>query len=300
MRINNVEIADTFAEVFPVCLSRLLISGRTRDWALRAAQNAVGFATSFITCSAQGGIEGPEPAEVPDKRPGVAIQIGVMNKKLLTEQLLLRIGGCVMTCPTTSVFDFMPKEERKGFVHVGKKIGFFGDGYQRLVKKYEKELVSIPRMEGDFLVEKSFGYTEGVADDFFIMADSQHSALKAAEVVISSINKIEGVVAPFPGGICASGSKVGSLNYDFLRASTNHRYCPTIASKIEGSKLPKNVKSVYEIVIMGLNVDRVKYALKVGIESATEIQGVIKIDAWNEGGKFGKYKFYLHEILGKE
>ncbi len=57
MEINGTGILDTFAEAFPVWLSRVIITAATREWAYKAAVEATGFATSKIGCSCEAGIE---------------------------------------------------------------------------------------------------------------------------------------------------------------------------------------------------------------------------------------------------
>jgi len=101
---------------------------------------------------------------------------------------------------------------------------------------------------------------------------------------------------PFPGGICRSGSKTGSLKYK-LKASTNHPFCPGLKTLVQNSQLPQNVNCVYEIVINGLTAEVVKKAMSEGIKSAAGVSGVVRISAGNYGGKLGPYKAFLKEVL---
>jgi formylmethanofuran--tetrahydromethanopterin N-formyltransferase len=128
------------------------------------------------------------------------------------------------------------------------------------------------------------------------MASDQVSGLEAAEKAVSAMLKLEGVVLTFPGGICRSGSKVGSMKYK-LRASTNHLFCPTLRGRVPESKVPEGVSSVYELVFNGLSVDIVKKATAVGIRAASEVPGVRKISAVNFGGKLGPYQIGLRDAL---
>ncbi len=105
------------------------------------------------------------------------------------------------------------------------------------------------------------------------------------------------VIMPFPGGVCRSGSKAGSLKYK-LKASTNHPFCPTLKTVVADSQLPEEVNSVYEIVINGLTVEAVKKAMGEGIKAAINVPGVLQISAGNYGGKLGPYKAFLKEVLG--
>ena len=109
-------------------------------------------------------------------------------------------------------------------------------------------------------------------------------------------SNVRGVILPFPGGVCRAGSKAGSLKYK-LKASTNHPYCPVIRKLVPESKVPENVKSIYEIVINGLNLEVVKQAMAEGIKAAVKVPGVVKISAGNYGGRLGKYRIYLRELF---
>jgi formylmethanofuran--tetrahydromethanopterin N-formyltransferase len=150
-------------------------------------------------------------------------------------------------------------------------------------------------MEGEFLVEHTFGVQPAIGGgNFLILGSDQAVALEAAEAAVEVMQGVPGVIMPFPGGIVRGGSKVGS-KYKFLRASTNDAYCPTLKGVVN-SCLPDEVHSVYEIVIDGLDVAAIEQATRVGIRAAC-IPGIRKISAGNYGGNLGKFKFRLHEIL---
>ena len=153
-------------------------------------------------------------------------------------------------------------------------------------------------MEGEFLVEEKVGTKKAVAGgNFLIMGDSQDATLKAAEDAVEAIHKVPGVITPFPGGVCRSGSKVGST-YKFLKASTNTPFCPSIKNTLKLSKVPEGSNSVLEIVINGLNEIDVKRAMGVGVDAATKVKGVKWITAVNFDGKLGKFKLGLKDSLG--
>jgi formylmethanofuran--tetrahydromethanopterin N-formyltransferase len=297
MELNGVEIEDTFAEAFPIKIGRVLITAIDTYWAEIAATEATGFGTSVIMCPAEAGIEKFVcGSETPDGREGVYIQICHMTEKGLENQLLARIGQCVLTAPTTAVFDGLPDSENK--FDIGNKLRYFGDGFESKVEKYGKEMFAIPMMEGDFLVEANIGYTDGVAGgNFFIFAKTQPSGLMAAKAAVDAIQKVEGSITPFPGGVVASGSKVGANKYKFLKATTNERYAPSIKEKIENTAVPSNVNAIYEIVINGLSLEALAEATRVGIQAATTVDGVVKISAGNYGGKLGKYQINLVDLF---
>lgn len=295
---NICTIMDTFAEMFPMWAGRVLVTADTEKWASTAATTATGLATSVIMSPAEAGIEGVVSADkTPDKRIGVLIQIYNRSRFELNVQMILRIGQCVMTCPTTSAFDAMPNAKRR--LKVGRSIRLFGDGFQRKGLVGDRKVWKIPVMEGDFIVEDRFGIAETVAGgNFLIFAKDKASGLTAAEEAVRAIKtKATEVILPFPGGICRSGSKAGSLKYK-LKASTNHPFCPRLRPLVPDSQVPEDVNCIYEIVINGLTVEAVKKAMGEGLKAASGVPGVIKISAGNYGGKLGPYKALLKEVLG--
>jgi formylmethanofuran--tetrahydromethanopterin N-formyltransferase len=295
---NICTIVDTYAEMFPMWAGRVLVTADSEKWALTAATVATGLATSVIMSPAEAGIDSTVPSEqTPDNRAGVLIQIYNRNRFELKSQMILRIGQCIMTCPTASAFNAMLNAKRK--LKVGRSLRLFGDGFQRKALVSGRKVWKIPTMEGDFVVEDCFGATEAVAGgNFLIMAKDKPSGLKAAEEAVRAIKANSGeVILPFPGGICSSGSKAGSLKYK-LRASTNHPFCPRLKALVPDTQVPEGVNCVYEIVINGLSVEAVNRAIGEGVEVAASVSGVERISAGNYGGKLGPYRAYLTKILG--
>jgi formylmethanofuran--tetrahydromethanopterin N-formyltransferase len=297
MIINGVEIEDNFAEAFGIKVSRILITAATKKLALVAATEATGYGTSVIGCPAEAGIDGyVPPQETPDGRPGYIIMICNMKKDKLDHELLERVGMCILTAATTAVFDWMDEPDEK--LKTGQKLKFFGDGYEQTLDIEGRKVHSIPLMSGNFLVEAELGIRAGVAGgNFFILAQNQPAGLLAADAAVDAIEAVPGAITPFPGGIVASGSKVGSTKYKFLGASTNEKMCVTLKDEVEGCQIPENVNGVYEIVIDGVDEEAVKAAMKAGIEAAVKISGVIQISAGNFGGNLGKYQIKLHELF---
>ncbi|HOV68154.1 MAG TPA: formylmethanofuran--tetrahydromethanopterin N-formyltransferase, partial [Methanoregulaceae archaeon] len=170
MEYNGVPIDDTYAEAFPAWISRVIITAATKDFARAAAVEATGFATSTIGCPCEAGIEEYLPGErTPDGRPGYAILICNPSKKRLKEQLIERIGECILTAPTTAAFNGMPDAEEK----IPVKLHFFGDKYEHEVRVGDRACWAIPIMEGDFVVEEEYGAVKGVAGgNFFVMGEN--------------------------------------------------------------------------------------------------------------------------------
>jgi formylmethanofuran--tetrahydromethanopterin N-formyltransferase len=294
---EGMEIEDTYAEMFSMWVGRILITAENEKWALTAAQVTTGFASSIIMSPVEAGIEGTVPPDKsPDGRVGTLIQMYHRTRPDLKQQMILRISQCIMTCPTTSAFDALPEAKRR--LKIGRSIRFFGDGYQRKDTLWDRNVWRIPVMEGQFIVEDKFGAQNAVAGgNFLILAENQKAGLQAAEEAVNAINqKAEKVIMPFPGGVCRSGSKAGSVKYK-LKASTFHQFCPRLKKLVADTKVPENVNCVYEIVINGLTLDAIKRTMAEGIKAAVKIPGVVKISAGNYGGKIGPYRADLKEVL---
>jgi len=293
---NDVEIEDTFAEMFPMWLARILITASNEKWAMTAGQVATGFASSIIASPAEAGIERVvAPNETPDERAGCIVQIYHRFRNNLRAQMISRIGQCILTCPTTAAFNALPNTKRRA--RVGASLSQFGDGHAKRDRLFGKEVWRIPVMEGEFVIEESFGMKRAVAGGMFlILAESAEAGLRSAEMAVEAAKGVEGVVLPFPGGVCRSGSKVGSRKYK-LGASTNDAFCPSLRGAVEGSQVPEGVTSVYEIVINGINFDCVRESVARAIDAATRVQGIVKITSSNYGGRLGPYKLQLRDVI---
>jgi formylmethanofuran--tetrahydromethanopterin N-formyltransferase len=293
LNINGVEIEDTFAEAFKMWGTRVIVTAKNHKWAREAATKMTGFATSVIGCKCEAGIEG-EADDTPDGRPGFSVLLFTPSKDDLPKRLMERVGQCVMTCPTTACFNGLPAPDK---ISIGGQLRYFGDGYQMSKVLDSRRFWRIPVMEGEFLIEEKFGMQRSVGGGNFLMLGQDVDAtLEAAERAVEAMQRVRGVVMPFPGGIVRSGSKTRS-QYKFLIASTNDAFCPTLrgAGTVE-SALPEGINSVLEIVIDGLDVAAVEEATRVGILAAC-IPGIRSISAGNYGGTLGQFKIGLHKVL---
>lgn len=283
--------------------SRIVITAVNQRWADTAAGSMTGFATSVIACDCEAGVESRVPeSETPDGRPGTAVMVFGFSRSRLTTPMLNRIGQCVLTCPTTAVYNGLPEDMADDMLDVGKSIRFFGDGYQVKMRMDDgwlgrRRFWRIPVMEGEFLIEEKFGAKKAVAGgNFLLMGETAKATLEASERAIEAIHGVPNVITPFPGGLCRSGSKVGS-RYPFLRASTNTPFCPSIKNTFPESHIPDGINSVIELVINGLDESSVREAMAKGIKAATMVEGVKRITAVNFGGKLGKYQIHLKDAL---
>jgi formylmethanofuran--tetrahydromethanopterin N-formyltransferase len=294
---RGVRIVDTFAEAFGMRAARIVITAQSPAWARTAAQSLTGFATSVIGCKVEAGIEAElGPDVTPDLRPGVSVLLFGFDAEGLQRQLIDRVGQTVLTCPTTACFDGLPDAPER--VIVGGQLRHFGDRFQASKVLNGQRYWRIPVMEGEFLVQESFGVQKAIGGgNLLILAETQHAGLMAAEAAVEAMRRVRGVILPFPGGIVRAGSKVGAKKYKNMVASTNDAYCPTLRGRdgVE-SQVPAGANSVLEIVVDGLDRPAIEQALRAGLDAACA-PGVVEISAGNYGGKLGKHHFHLHELL---
>ena len=149
-------------------------------------------------------------------------------------------------------------------------------------------------MAPDFRIERYLGYGRGVmGGNFWYMCKTKEAVMEAGRKALDAIRQIDGTITPFD--ICSAGSKP-ETKFPWIGPTTNHPYCPSLKKQLgKDSKVPEGVNYIPEIVINGVSLDAVKEAMKIGIDAAREVDGVLRISAGNYGGKLGAYKIYLKE-----
>ncbi len=294
MKLGDTFIEDTFAEAFRMVYARLLITAHDKHWLEAALRELTGYSSSVIGCDAETGIEKMlDVTATPDGRLGASVLVFGFSEKAIGKALVNRVGQCVMTCPTTAVFDGLPAAETR--TGLGKNIRFFGDGFQRSKLLEGRRYWRIPVMDGEFLVEDRVGIEKGVAGgNVIIQSVDMPTGLAAVRRAVEAVSGCGGIIAPFPGGVARSGSKVGS-RYSGLPASTADAYCPTLRGRVE-TKLYEGVNCVYEIVLDGIDESAVANGMKILLHAAAG-EGIVAITAGNYGGKLGKFHFHLRELV---
>jgi formylmethanofuran--tetrahydromethanopterin N-formyltransferase len=296
--INGVRIDDTFAEAFGMRATALTITAPSTRWARQAALTMTGFATSVIACGCEAGIDRMlSPSETPDGRPGARVLIFSVSTAELQKQLINRVGQCVLTSPGSACFAALDGADK---LKLGATLRYFGDGWQISKRLDGRRFWRIPVMDGEFVCEATTGLTKQAVGggNLLLMARDFKRALAATEAAVEAMERISGVILPFPGGIVRSGSKVGS-RYKTLPASTNDAYCPTLKGVV-ATALEPDINSVLEIVIDGLGPDEVAAAMRAGLAAAARLgpdKGAVRIGAGNYGGKLGQYRFNLRDLI---
>jgi formylmethanofuran--tetrahydromethanopterin N-formyltransferase len=297
MLLGITLIDGTFAEAFRMRYVRVIVTAHDDYWLKAAAAEATGFASSIIGCDAEAGIERwLDPAETPDGRPAAALLAFGFSAESLGKAIVARTGQCLMTCPSTAVYDGLPAAAER--VPLGRLLRLFGDGHQKSKLIGGRRYWRIPVMDGEFLVEQSLGVENGIAGgNLLVQGRTLEATLEAVRRGVAAIAPLPGTITPFPGGVARSGSKVGS-RYKGLKASTADAFCPTLRGRVE-TRLHPEANYCLEIVIDGIDESAVQRAMTAAIRSAVGPE-IVAISAGNYGGKLGKYHFHLRELLKAE
>ena len=302
--IKKALIEDTYAEAFDGLYCRVVVTADDEETLRRAAEDATATPSGVIG-RVDSGIEkwlGEE--ETPDKRKGAILQFWkLLGKEKPLEDLVrrfekelsYRIRQDILVKPFTSVFDALSvRPERK--IDMMERVGHCGDGFEWEEQLYGRNIIVVPIMVPDFLIERYIGYARGISGgNFWYMCETKKAVMDVGRKALEAISQIEGVITPFE--ICSAGSKP-ETRFPLIGPTTNHPYCPSLKHKLgDASKVPENVNYIPEIVINGVSMNAVKKAMRAGIEAAINVDGVVRISAGNYGGKLGKYKIFLKEIL---
>ncbi|MCA9123242.1 MAG: formylmethanofuran--tetrahydromethanopterin N-formyltransferase [Planctomycetaceae bacterium] len=296
-------VEDTYAEAFKSLYSEVLITARDHKWLEYAVNAATGNASSTIMCDCEAGVDrfvgpgGDGSLDTPDGRPGAVVQFHVPRfrkdrVRALEKAMLTRISQNVLTCPTTACFNLLASDD---YFKLGRKIAYFGDGYEKVEQRNGRDMWVLPTMGGEFTIDRRFGYADGImGGNLWFMGASEEAAIEAAEAAAHAVDATPGVITTFPGGVAASASKAGS-KYKFLFASTYDKFCPTLKQQLgEASGVPEGVRSIMEIIINGRDLATVAEATYNAIDACLDTPGLVKVSAGNYNGRLGKSFIYLH------
>ncbi|MFX1256927.1 MAG: formylmethanofuran--tetrahydromethanopterin N-formyltransferase [Promethearchaeota archaeon] len=299
------KIENTYCEAFEGLVVQLLITAQDAKFLNRAANSFTALPSTVFQDVEGGIVRWLKEKETIDRRLGVIVQLwitgtGKKSNAKFYEQLGRRMRQGILVVPTTAVFDAYPKDVNTKF-NMMNNVGHCGDGYEEIVEKYNRKLISIPIMMGhDFLIEEKLSYNKGVmGGNLWLFCDSVNSGIRIGREAVKIISEIDNVCTTFD--ICSAGSKT-ETKFPEIGPSTNHPFCPTLKNKLSEDefKVPNGVKSIPEIVFNAIDIDTVKETMQKTIKGIIEMDGLIKISAGNYGGKLGKFKIYLKELGLKE
>jgi formylmethanofuran--tetrahydromethanopterin N-formyltransferase len=300
---KKIQVDHTYAEAFAGIFCRVIVTADDRDTVSNAAEDSTA-TPSVVIGRTEGGVERYlNEKETPDKRPGAILQFwGEINPKKTFEkslekfekELSYRIRQDILVKPFTAVFDALPDAEGK--LDMMERVGHCGDGYEWVEKRHGREVIVVPLMVPDFIIERYLGYGRGVMGaNFWVFCKTKQALKEAGQKALVAIDGISGVITPFD--VCSAGSKP-ETHFPQIGPTTNHLYCPSLKERLGSQSLvPEGVKYIAEIVINGVSLDAVKQAVKAGIEAVLDVKGVMRVSAGNYGGKLGQYKIHLRELI---
>jgi formylmethanofuran--tetrahydromethanopterin N-formyltransferase len=301
--VSRPVIDDTFIEAFAGIFCRVIITADDEETVRKAAEDSTA-TPSVVIGRTEGGVEKYlAEKQTPDGRKGAILQFwGEINpQKTFQEslekfekELSYRIRQDILVKPFTAIYDALPRAEGK--LDMMERVGHCGDGYEWIENRYGREVIVVPLMVPDFIIEHYIGYARGVmGGNFWIMCTTKEALKEAGAKALKAIHKVYGAVTTFD--ICSAGSKP-ETHFPQIGPTTNHLYCPSLKAKLgKESKVPDGVNYIAEIVYDGMSLDAVKEATKVGIKAVLDIEGVVRVSAGNYGGKLGQYKIPLRELF---
>jgi formylmethanofuran--tetrahydromethanopterin N-formyltransferase len=299
----KAEIEDTYAEAFAGIFCRVTVTADD-ELTLRSAAEDSTATPSVIIGRVEGGVEkwlGKN--ETPDQRKGATLQFwGAINRETpLAEslnkfetELSYRIRQDILVKPFAAVFDALPSAEGK--IDMMARVGHCGDGHEWVEKRHGREVIVVPLMVPDFVIERYLGYARGIMGaNFWVMCKTKESVKRVGKKALEAIHQIDGVVTPFD--VCSAGSKP-ETHFPSVGPTTNHPYCSSLKPRLgRASLVPNGVRYVPEIVINGVSMEAVKEAMKAGIEAVLNVDGVVRVSAGNYSGKLGEFKIHLRELF---
>ena len=299
----KAEIEDTYAEAFDGIFSRVIVTADHKEVLERAALHATA-TPAIVIGRTEGGIEKwLTQKETPDGREGVILQFwgGIdenklrdMSVKKFETELSFRIRQDILVKPFTAVFDALVNSDGK--IGMMEWVGHCGDGFEWEEQRHGRNMIVVPLMVSDFLIENELGYAKGVMGaNFWFMCKTKQAVMDAGRKALDAIHEVPGVITPFD--VCSAGSKP-ETKFPLIGPTTNHPYCSSLKEKLGiESKVPEDVNYIPEIVINGTSLEAVTKAMKAGIQAAAEVDGVVRISAGNYGGKLGRHKIALRGLL---
>jgi formylmethanofuran--tetrahydromethanopterin N-formyltransferase len=302
--IRKAQIEDTYAEAFDGLYSRVIVTADDEETLKKAAEDATATPSGVIGRLDSGIERWLSERETPDKRKGVILQFwkGLDKGKSIEDlvkrfekEFSYRIRQDILVKPFTAFFD-ASFTKPEGKMDMMERVGHCGDGFEWEEQLYGRNMIVVPIMVPDFLIERHIGYGRGISGgNFWYMCKTKKAVMDTGKKALEAISQVEGVITPFD--VCSAGSKT-ETKFPLIGPTTNHPYCPSLKKKLgKDSKVPEGVNFIPEIVINGVSLQAVKKAMRAGIEATLNVDGVVKISAGNYGGKLGDYKIYLRELF---
>ena len=207
----EADVEDTYAEAFEGIYCRVIVTADD-DEILRGAAKDATATPSIVIGRVEGGVEKwLSSEETPDTRKGAILQFwGAINGKKPLEkslekfeaELSYRIRQDILVKPFTALFD--ASLNRLGKIDMMERVGHCGDGFEWEEMRAGRNLIIVPLMVPDFVIERHLGYAKGVMGaNFWYMCETKEAVMAAGKEALKAISEVKGVITPF--SICAAG-----------------------------------------------------------------------------------------------
>ena len=110
MHLGPTEIVDNFAEAFRLRYTRLIVTANDDYWLDAAVEEAGGYTFLGHRLRLRSRLGAPSHRRRNARRPRgcVAVTVGFSSEQV-GKAAMNRTGQCLMTCPSTAVFDGLPQ-----------------------------------------------------------------------------------------------------------------------------------------------------------------------------------------------
>ncbi|MCQ2971853.1 MAG: formylmethanofuran--tetrahydromethanopterin N-formyltransferase [archaeon] len=291
-----MKIEDTFFEAFNGKYIRALITGPTKKIVERAAYDSTSTPSAVIGRVEAGVEKFLEKDETPDGRYGAIVQYWLDgdNKEKFAFELSYRLRQDILVKPFTKIYNLTGESD--DYIEMMDIVGHCGDGFEWIVEEDGRRMINVPIAVPDFLIEEKFALKDGIMGaNFWYLCATPEAVLEGGEKILEAIGEVEGAITPFD--ICSAASKP-ETNFPKIGPTTYHYYCPSLKEKLgEESKVPEGVGFIPEVVINATSENAMKKAVKAGIESLEDVDGIVSISAGNFGGALGDKNYNLLDML---
>ncbi len=293
-------VEDTSCEATELFMVRVVLTADDAQTVEDEARYLSGYSI-ITTTPLQVCIEGwVAPEHTPDGRPGALLlfnapcPLGMERfRKAVAERLYI-----LPHLPTCGLFDGWRCEPVLDSVDLSRAIGRWGDGYEVRERVYRRDVMRLPIMSGDMLVECSLRVGKGLDAVIEVFGRDNAACLIGARTATARlVGEATGVgVFNYPlGGI--SGAKVGGRVYTHEGVSINEPYCPTLRGKATDSCIPPGANAVIEYPMTGLTEEELYAGLSLAIQGFGDTPGIVGITAPRFGGQWGDQHLSLRRAL---
>ena len=112
----------------------------------------------------------PRPTAAPGDRAAACRAFAKIEWKC-EKSALVRISQNVLTCPTAACFNLI---DSPNYFKMGRKVAYFGDGYQKRIERFGRKMWWIPTLGGEFILDRRLGYADGLmGGNLLVLGESE-------------------------------------------------------------------------------------------------------------------------------